>query len=86
MNNIKILKLCSLDSTLSLSTDKSSFTYVLNNETIRNKGRVLVEVVSAVVQICGNSDKSNKIVDNNQSIIVLKCNIDQEGLSTESNG
>ena len=86
MNNIKILKLCSLDSTVSLSTDKSSFTYVLNNETIRNKGRVLVEVVSAVVQICGNSDKSNKIVDNNQSIIVLKCNINQEGLSTESNG
>lgn len=86
MNNIKILKLCSLDSTVSLSTDKSSFTYILNNETIRNKGRVLVEVISAVVQICGNSDKSNKILDNNQSIIVLRTNIQQEGLSTESNG
>ena len=86
MNNIKILKLNSLDPTVSLSTDKSSFTYVLNNETIRNKGRVLVEVISAVVQVCGNSDKSNKVVGNNQSIIVLRTNIDQEGLSTESNG
>jgi hypothetical protein len=86
MNNIKILKLNSLDSTVSLSTDKSSFTYVLNNETIRNKGKVLVEVISAVVQICANSDKSNKILDNNQSIIVLRCNIDQEGLSTQTNG
>jgi hypothetical protein len=86
MNNIKILKLNSLDSTVSLSTDKSSFTYVLNNETIRNKGKCMIEVMSAVVQICANSDKSNKVVDNNQSIIVLRCNIDQEGLSTETNG
>ena len=86
MNNIKILKLNSLDPTVSLSTDKSSFTYVLNNETIRNRGRCMIEVMSAICQICANSDKSNKIVDNNQSIIVLKCNIDQEGLSTETNG
>jgi hypothetical protein len=42
--------------------------------------------MSAVCQICANSDKSNKVVDNNQSIIVLRCNIDQEGLSTETNG
>ncbi len=86
MNNIKILKLNSLDSTVSLSTDKSSFTYVLNNETIRNKGKCMIEVMSAICQICANSDKSNKVVDNNQSIIVLRCNIDQEGLSTETNG
>jgi len=86
MSNIRILKLNSLDSTVSLSSDKSSFTYILNNETIRNKGRCLVEVMSAVCQICANSDKSNKVVDNNQSIIVLRTNIQQEGLSTESNG
>ena len=86
MNNIKILKLNSLDASVSLSSDKSSFTYVLNNETIRNKGKCIVEVMSAVCQICANSDKSNKVVDNNQSIIVLRCNIDQEGLSTETNG
>ncbi len=86
MNNIKILKLCSLDNTVSLSTDKSSFTYILNNETIRNKGKCLIEVMSAICQICANSDKSNKILDNNQSIIVLRTNIQQEGLSTESNG
>ena len=86
MNNIKILKLNSLDPTVSLSTDKSSFTYILNNETIRNRGRCMIEVMSSIVQICANSDKSNKVVDNNQSIIVLRCNIDQEGLSTESNG
>lgn len=86
MSNIRILKLNSLDSTVVLSSDKSSFTYILNNETIRNKGRCLVEVMSAVCQICANSDKSNKVVDNNQSIIVLRTNIQQEGLSTESNG
>lgn len=86
MSNIRILKLNSLDSTVVLSSDKSSFTYILNNETIRNKGRCLVEVMSAVCQICANSDKSNKVVDNNQSIIVLRTNIQQEGLSTEANG
>ena len=86
MNNIKILKLNSLDASVSLSSDKSSFTYVLNNETIRNKGKCMIEVMSAICQICANSDKSNKVVDNNQSIIVLRCNIDQEGLSTETNG
>ena len=86
MSNIRILKLNSLDSTVVLSSDKSSFTYILNNETIRNKGRCLVEVMSAVCQICANSDKSNKVVDNNQSIIVLRTNIQREGLSTEANG
>ena len=34
MNNIKILKLNSLDASVSLSSDKSSFTYVLNNDVL----------------------------------------------------
>ena len=86
MNNIKLLKLNSLDSTVSLSTDKSSFTYVLNNVDIRNKGKCLVEVISAVVQIYAGNDASHKIVDDDQHMVVLRCNIDQEGVSTESNG
>ena len=85
MSNLKLLKLNSLDPTVSLSSNKSSFTFNVEQNLV-NMGRCLVEVLSGVVQITNNSDKTNKVVPNNVAIIVLRSNISQEGLSTENGG
>jgi hypothetical protein len=86
MSNLKILRLNSLDSqTVSLSTDKSSFTFNLDQDLI-NMGRCLVEVIGGVVQITADDDKNSKVVDADIAIIVLRSNIQQEGISTETGG
>ena len=86
MSNLKILRLNSLDSqTVSLSTDKSSFLFNLDQNLI-NMGRCLVEVLSGVVQITADDDKNSKVVDADIAVIVLRSNISQEGISTETGG
>ena len=86
MSHIRLLKLNSLDSsTVSLSTDKSSFTFNLDND-LRNKGRCLCEVLSSVIQITADDDKNSKVVDADIAIIVLRSNIQQQGISTETGG
>jgi len=86
MSNLKILRLNSLDSqTVSLSTNKDSFTFNVEQNLI-NMGRCLIEVLSGVVQITANSDKTNKVVPTNVAIIVLRSNISQEGISSETGG
>ena len=86
MSNLRILRLNSLDSqTVSLSTDKSSFLFNLDQDLI-NMGRVLVEVIGGVVQITADDDKNSKVVDADIAVIVLRSNIQQEGISTETGG
>tara|TARA_B100001094_G_C17810850_1_gene613723 strand:+ start:56 stop:541 length:486 start_codon:yes stop_codon:yes gene_type:complete len=86
MSNLKILRLNSLDSqTVSLSTDKSSFTFNLDQNLI-NMGRCLVEVLSGVVQITADDDKNSKVCDADIAVIVLRSNISQEGISSETGG
>ena len=86
MSNLRILRLNSLDSqTVSLSTDKSSFLFNLDQDLI-NMGRVLVEVIGGVVQITADDNKNSKVVDADIAVIVLRSNIQQEGISTETGG
>ena len=86
MSNLKILRLNSLDSqTVNLSTDKSSFTFNVEQNLI-NMGRCLVEVLSGVVQITADDDKNSKVVDADIAVIVLRSNISQEGISSETGG
>ena len=86
MSNLKILRLNSLDSqSVSLSTDKSSFTFNVEQNLV-NMGRCLVEVLSGVVQITADDDENNKVVDADIAVIVLRSNISQEGISTETGG
>jgi hypothetical protein len=49
-------------------------------------GRCLVEVIGGVVQITADDDKNSKVVDADIAVIVLRSNISQEGLSTETGG
>ena len=86
MSNLKILRLNSLDSqSVSLSTDKSSFTFNVEQNLV-NMGRCLVEVLSGVVQITADDDENNKVVDADIAVIVLRSNNSQEGISTETGG
>lgn len=95
MSNIKILRLTNTNqNVVNLSTDKSSFTFKVNEDLI-NMGRCIVEVLSGSVQITrqglsgdSNSDINSiaRIVPNNIPLLVLRTNIQQSGLDSYTGG
>jgi len=95
MSNIKILRLTNTNqNVVNLSTDKSSFTFKVNEDLI-NMGRCVVEVMGASVQITKQdltdtvgSDNTDlyRIVPNNIPLLVLRTNIQQSGLDSYTGG
>jgi hypothetical protein len=86
MSNLKILRLNNTASNpkLTLTNNNSGFKYVID-ESLRNMGRCVVEVISGWSQITkqtlagGNVNATDRIVPNNIPQLVIKSNISQEG-------
>lgn len=94
MSNIKILRLnnCSVNPKLTVNTDKSGFSYIVEPDTV-NMGRCLVEVISGWSNITqqtldgsGDVNATVRIVPNNISSLVIRSNILQEGEDTLTGG
>jgi len=86
MSNLKILRLNNTASNpkLSLVNNNSGFKYVID-ESLRNNGRCVIEVISGWSQITkqtlagGNVNATDRIVPNNIPQLVIRSNISQEG-------
>jgi hypothetical protein len=86
MSNLKILRLNNTASNpkLSLVNNNSGFKYVID-ESLRNMGRCVIEVISGWSQITkqtlagGNVNATDRIVPNNIPQLVIRSNIAQEG-------
>jgi len=86
MSNLKILRLNNTASNpkLSLTDNNSGFKYVID-ESLRNNGRCVIEVISGWSQITkqtlagGNVNATDRIVPNNIPQLVIRSNISQEG-------
>ena len=86
MSNLKILRLNNTASNpkLSLTNNNSGFKYVID-ESLRNNGRCVIEVISGWSQITkqtlagGNVNATDRIVPNNIPQLVIRSNIAQEG-------
>ena len=86
MSNLKILRLNNTASNpkLSLVDNNSGFKYVID-ESLRNNGRCVIEVISGWSQITkqtlagGNVNATDRIVPNNIPQLVIRSNISQEG-------
>ena len=86
MSNLKILRLNNTASNpkLSLTDNNSGFKYVID-ESLRNNGRCVIEVISGWSQITkqtlagGNVNATDRIVPNNIPQLVIRSNIAQEG-------
>ena len=93
MSNVKILRLnnCSGNPKVIQDTDRSGFTYTVNQDLV-NQGRCLVEVISGWSNITsqtlseGNIDATLRIVPNNIPNLIIRSNILQEGEDTITGG
>lgn len=93
MSNLKILRLNNTASNpkLSLVDNNSGFKFVLD-ESLRNMGRCVVEVISGWSQITrqtlnnGTVNTTARIIPNNIPQLVIRSNILQEGEDTLTGG
>ena len=93
MSNLKILRLNNTASNpkLSLVDNNSGFKFVLD-ESLRNMGRCVVEVISGWSQITkqtlngGNVNATDRILPNNIPQLVIRSNLAQEGEDTTTGG
>ena len=93
MSNLKILRLNNIGSNpkLTLTNNNSGFKYVID-ESLRNMGRCVVEVISGWSQITkqtlnnGVVNATDRILPNNIPQLVIKSNIAQEGDDTLTGG
>ena len=94
MSNLKILRLNNTATTnpkLSLVDNNSGFKFILD-ESLRNLGRCVVEVISGWSQITkqtlagANVNATDRILPNNIPQLVIRSNIQQEGEDTLTGG
>ena len=93
MSNLKILRLNNTASNpkLSLVDNNSGFKFVLD-ESLRNMGRCVVEVISGWSQITkqtlagANVNATDRILPNNIPQLVIRSNLAQEGEDTTTGG
>ncbi len=93
MSNLKILRLNNTASNpkLSLVDNNSGFKFVLD-ESLRNMGRCVIEVISGWSQITrqtltgANVTATDRIIPNNIPQLIIRSNIQQEGEDTLTGG
>jgi hypothetical protein len=71
------------DDVVTLSTDKSSFTFKVPEELIR-KGKCNISVISSEIQL--RNGTANRVVPDEAHIICLRTNLGMLGFSTDQSG